>query len=58
MVSLRAISGVLDILALFFTVGLLGYGFLKGYQLVELSIYNVYFLVVIMNQLINISRKI
>lgn len=58
MVTLRVVSGVLDILALFFTVILLSYGFAKGYQIIELSIYNIYFLMVLINQLINLSGKL
>ncbi|MBU2639252.1 MAG: hypothetical protein KKG75_00930 [Nanoarchaeota archaeon] len=58
MLTLRVISGVLDILALFFTVVLLAFGFSKGYHLVELTTYDIYFLVIIINQLINLIGKL
>ena len=58
MVSARVISGVLDFLALFFTIILLSFGFSKGYQLVELSVYVIYFIAVISNQLMNLFGKL
>lgn len=54
---LKKTSGILDLLTLFFTVFLLGYGFLKGYYLIELTIYNVYFIVILINQIINLKIK-
>ena len=38
---------VLDIIAFVFTIFLVVYGFAKGYNLIELSVYNIYFIVII-----------
>ncbi|MBS3151516.1 hypothetical protein J4443_04010 [Candidatus Woesearchaeota archaeon] len=60
MVSLIVISGTLDIMALLFTVFLLGFGFLRGYAIIELMTYNIYFIVVLLNQIVHlkiISKK-
>jgi len=59
-VSLIVISGTLDIMALLFTVFLLGFGFLRGYAIIELMTYNIYFIVVLLNQIVHlkiISKK-
>ena len=60
MVSLIVISGTLDIMAFLFTVFLLGFGFLRGYAIIELMTYNIYFIVVLLNQIVHlkiISKK-
>src|SRR3990167_1526954 len=41
------LKDVLDIIAFIFTIFLVTYGFAKGYDLVELSIYNIYFIDII-----------
>lgn len=40
---------VLDSLAFLFTIFLVGYGFRKGYDLVELIVYQIYFSVTIIS---------
>ena len=57
LIILRKTSGVLDLLALFFTIFLLGYGFIRGYNLIELTIYNIYFIIIIINNVINLKIK-
>ena len=54
---LRRASGILDILSLFFTIFLLGFGFVKGYNIIELTTYNIYFMIVIINSVINLKIK-
>jgi len=51
------LKDVLDIIAFIFTIFLVTYGFAKGYDLVELSIYNIYFIVIIIVQIINLFEK-
>ena len=61
MISIKILeraSGILALLSLFFTVFLLGFGFVKGYNLIELTIYNLYFMIVIINSVINLKIKI
>ncbi|MBL7147575.1 MAG: hypothetical protein ISS82_02005 [Nanoarchaeota archaeon] len=51
------IKDMLNGLAFFFTLFLVLYGLRKGYNLVELFVYNIYFMVIIITQLINIFEK-
>jgi len=48
---------LLNGLAFILTIVLVTYGFTKGYDLIELSIYNLYFIVIIIVQIINLSEK-
>lgn len=48
------IKNILDIIAFLLSIVLVAYGFLKGYDFVEYSIYNIYFIVVIITQIINL----
>jgi len=51
------LKSFLDGLALTFTIFLVTYGFMQGYNLIELTVYNLYFITVIASQLLNIIRK-
>jgi len=51
------LKDALDIIALVFTVFLIVYGFAKGYDRIEISVYNIYFIVIIVTQIINLSEK-
>ncbi len=44
-------------LAFFFTLFLILYGLRKGYNFVELFVYDIYFIVIIITQLINLFEK-
>lgn len=48
---------ILNIIAFILTTVLLLYGFSKGYDIFELSIYNIYFIVIIITQIINMFEK-
>ena len=52
-----ALKDVLNAIVFILTIVLVTYGFSKGYDLVELSIYNLYFLVVIITQFINLFER-
>lgn len=54
---MEKLKDVLDIIAFIFTIFLVVYGFAKGYDLIELSVYNIYFIVIIITQIINLSGK-
>jgi hypothetical protein len=54
---MKKLKIVLDIIAFIFTIFLVVYGFSKGYDLIELSIYNIYFVVIITTQIISLSEK-
>ena len=54
---IKKVGGVLNRLALVFSLFLVVYGFHKGYDLVELVIYNIYFVVMILAQVINLFRN-
>ena len=45
---------VLDGLAFSFTTFLLIYGFVKGYDLTELVVYNLYFLTILLTQIMHL----
>jgi len=51
------VKDVLNALAFIFTVFLVIYGFLKGYDLVEILVYNLYFIVAIITQIINLFER-
>jgi len=51
------IRDFLNGLGFIFTIFLMGYGFAKGYEIVELWIYNLYFITAISVQLINLFGK-
>ena len=51
------IKDILNFIAFLLTLTLLVYGLTKGYDLVELSIYNLYFIIVIIVQIINLTEK-
>jgi len=51
------IKDILNIVSFIFTLFLIVYGFAKGYDLVELGIYNLYFITEIIVQLINIFYR-
>ncbi len=51
------LKDILNALAFFFTIFLITYGFAKGYDLIELSIYNIYFTTMIISQIINIFEN-
>jgi len=51
------LKGVLNIISFIFTLFLIVYGFSKGYNLVELGVYNLYFVTEIIVQLINLSER-
>jgi len=53
-----AVKDILNAIAFILTLILVLYGFSKGYDLIELSIYNLYFMVIIITQFINIFEKI
>lgn len=48
------LKNTLNTIAFILTLVLLVYGFSKGYDMVELSLYNIYFIVIIITQIINI----
>lgn len=50
-------KNILDTLAFLFTIFLIGYGFIKGYDFIELTVYDMYFSVTIISQLINLFGK-
>ncbi len=52
------IKDFLNGLAFVFTIFLIGYGFRNGYDLIELSVYNLYFITAISSQLINLFGKL
>lgn len=51
------LKDILNALAFMFTIFLVLYGLQKGYDLVELLIYDLYFMVVIINQLLNLFER-
>ena len=51
------IKELLDIIAFLLSLVLVVYGFQKGYDLVEYSIYNLYFVVVIITQILNLFTR-
>jgi len=51
------LKDALDIIAFVFTIFLIVYGFAKGYDFIELSVYNIYFVVIILTQIINLSEE-
>ena len=52
------IKDFLNGLAFILTIVLVGYGFSKGYDMIEVSIYYLYFITMITSQLIKIFEKI
>ena len=48
------IKDVLNSIAFILTLVLIGYGSTKGFDIVELSVYNLYFITMIITQLINL----
>lgn len=51
------LKNFLDGLALTFTVFLITYSFIQGYDLIELIVYNLYFITVITSQLLNLIES-
>lgn len=51
------IKDIINALSFIFTVFLVIYGFQKGYDLIELYVYNLYFISIISSQLINLFKK-
>lgn len=51
---MKLLKHTLDAIAFILTLVLLVYGFSKGYDMIEISLYNIYFVVVIITQIINI----
>ena len=47
----------LNTMAFIITIALASYGFLKGTDVIELSLYNLYFIVIIITLLLNIFEK-
>ena len=51
------LKDVLNLISFVFTLFLLVYGFAKGYDFVELVIYNLYFITEIISQLLNLIER-
>lgn len=51
------LKDVLNGVAFFLTLVLITYGLMKGYDLIELSIYNLYFVTMILIQLVNLFES-
>jgi len=52
-----ALKNFLNGLALIFTIFLITYGFVQGYDLIELIIYDLYFITAITSQLLNLIES-
>ena len=55
-IAFSKLKNFLDLLAFFFTAFLLVYGFAKGYDFVELMVYNLYFATIIFSQLLHLTE--
>jgi len=51
------IKDYLNTIAFILTLTLIIYGFTKGYDFIEIFIYNLYFIVMIIVQIINLSER-
>ena len=54
--SIKTVEKTLNVSALSFTLLIIIYGFQKGYDNLELILYIIYFLVVILTQIINLTE--
>lgn len=52
-----AVKDILNGIAFILTIILVLYGFQKGYDVVELIVYNLYFIVVIISQILTLSES-